>query len=63
MKSMKDFYRAKYKDSLFVIKTGGRVISDEKAGRAVDSSIEVIVSTISNSNKVNPFLNLDIFAP
>lgn len=29
MRSMKEFYQAKYRDSLFIVKAGGRMISDE----------------------------------
>lgn len=40
MKSIKEFYRTKYKGSLFVVKAGGRVISDEAARRSLLSNIK-----------------------
>lgn len=45
MKSIKDFYRAKYKDSLFVIKAGGRVIADEAARSSLLSNIKDLTAS------------------
>ena len=40
MKNMKDFYKAKYRGSLFIVKAGGRVIDDAKARRGLLSDIQ-----------------------
>lgn len=44
MKDMKDFYRAKYKGSLFVIKTGGRIIADKDTRTSILSNIKDLTS-------------------
>ncbi len=49
MKNMKEFYQAKYKGSLFVVKAGGRVITDD-AARA--SLLEDIKNLTDNGIKV-----------
>ena len=51
MKNIKEFYRAKYKGSLFVVKAGGRVITDEESRNSLladikdltDSGIKVLL--------------------
>ena len=35
MKNMREFYQAKYKGSLFVVKAGGRIITDDKARQSL----------------------------
>ncbi len=40
MKNIKEFYRTKYKGSLFVVKVGGRVITDEKNRKALLEDIK-----------------------
>lgn len=40
MRSIKEFYQAKYRDSLFVIKAGGRIINDPAARRSLLSDIK-----------------------
>ncbi len=45
MKSIKDYYRTKYKGSLFVIKAGGRVIADDKARHSLLNNIKDLVTS------------------
>lgn len=40
MRNMKEFYQAKYRDSLFVVKAGGRLIADDDARRQLLSDIK-----------------------
>lgn len=40
MKNIKEFYRTKYKGSLFVVKAGGRVITDDAARTSLLSNIK-----------------------
>jgi len=44
MLSMKEFYRAKYKGDLFVIKAGGRAIADDEARKSLLSNIQDLTS-------------------
>lgn len=43
MKSMKDFYKAKYRGSFFVVKAGGRIIADEQARLSLLEDIKELV--------------------
>lgn len=45
MKNMKEFYRAKYKGSLFVVKAGGRIITDDAARTSVLKDIKDLTSS------------------
>lgn len=40
MRNMKEFYRAKYRDSLFVVKAGGRMIADDAARMSLMNDIK-----------------------
>ncbi len=40
MHSMKEFYQAKYRDNLFVVKAGGRMIADEASRKSLLSDIK-----------------------
>ncbi len=40
MRSIRDFYQAKYRDSLFVVKAGGRIINDRHARHSLLSDIK-----------------------
>jgi len=43
MKTIKDFYREKYKGSLFVVKAGGRIITDDAARTSLLSNIKDLI--------------------
>lgn len=45
MRNIKDFYRTKYKGSLFVVKVGGRAITDEKSRISLLGNIKDLVDS------------------
>lgn len=44
MRSMREFYQSKYRDNLFVVKAGGRMIADEKSRHSLLSDIKELVA-------------------
>ena len=70
MKNMREFYQAKYKGSLFVVKAGGRIITDDTARQSLLEDIKSLTTSgikillvYGGGQAIDDALNVDGISP